>query len=105
MSKRVQAAVVLAAGSGTRFWPYGVVRNKVAFPICNVPVVRRLVERLLILARADVEGVALHRQSVDASSLLAELVQQMRPLADAKGLSLAAQIAPDLSLVADPDAP
>jgi NDP-sugar pyrophosphorylase family protein len=40
------AAVVLAAGAGTRFWPYNVVRNKAAFPIANVPVVRRLVDDL-----------------------------------------------------------
>ena len=46
MSKRTQTAIVLAAGGGTRFWPYSVVRNKVAFPICNVPVVRRLVDGL-----------------------------------------------------------
>jgi NDP-sugar pyrophosphorylase family protein len=40
------AAIVLAAGAGTRFWPYSVVRNKAAFPIANVPVVRRLVDDL-----------------------------------------------------------
>lgn len=64
----------------------------------------RLVERLLTLARADVEGVTLDRQRVDLSVLLTDLVEQMRPLADMKGLSLTAQIAPDLAIIADPDA-
>ena len=43
------SAVVLAAGAGTRFWPYNVVRNKVAFPIANVPAVRRLIDHLVQL--------------------------------------------------------
>lgn len=44
--RKVAAAVVLAAGAGTRFWPYNVVRQKAAFPIANVPVVRRIVDDL-----------------------------------------------------------
>ena len=42
----IQSAVLLAAGAGSRLWPYNVVRNKVAFPIANVPAVRRLVDQL-----------------------------------------------------------
>jgi bifunctional UDP-N-acetylglucosamine pyrophosphorylase/glucosamine-1-phosphate N-acetyltransferase len=57
MPDRIQTAVVLAAGSGTRFWPYNVVRNKVAFPICNVPVVRRLVIDLVQLGVARIAVV------------------------------------------------
>lgn len=34
--------IILAAGPGRKFWPYNEVRNKCAFPIGNVPVVRRL---------------------------------------------------------------
>lgn len=45
----VQTAIVLAAGQGTRFWPYNVVRQKAAFPIANVPAVRRLVDDLITL--------------------------------------------------------
>jgi NDP-sugar pyrophosphorylase family protein len=48
------AAVVLAAGAGTRFWPYNVVRNKAAFPIADVPVVRRLVDDLAQLGLEQV---------------------------------------------------
>ena len=42
----IRSAVVLAAGAGTKFWPYNVVRQKAAFPIANVPAVRRLVDDL-----------------------------------------------------------
>jgi len=65
---------------------------------------RRLVERLLTLARADAEGVTLHRQAVDLNVLLADLIEQTRPLAAAKGLALTAQIAPELAVSVDPDA-
>jgi heavy metal sensor kinase len=64
----------------------------------------RLVERLLALARADAEGVSLQRQPTDLSALLADLVEQTRPLAEAKGLDLVTQIAPDLMATVDPDA-
>ena len=63
-----------------------------------------LVERLLTLARTDAEGVTLHRQRVDLSILLADLVEQTRSLAEAKGLTLTAQIAPNLIANVDPDA-
>ena len=39
--------MLLAAGAGSRFWPYAVVRNKAAFPILNRPLVRRLADTLL----------------------------------------------------------
>jgi heavy metal sensor kinase len=63
-----------------------------------------LVERLLALARADAEGLPLHRQMVNLSDLLADLIEQTRPLAEAKGLPLTAQIAPGLIANVDPDA-
>jgi len=64
---------------------------------------RRLVDRLLTLARTDAQAVALDRQWVDLSALLAGLAEQVRPLLDAKGLSLALEIAPGLHLEGDPD--
>jgi bifunctional UDP-N-acetylglucosamine pyrophosphorylase/glucosamine-1-phosphate N-acetyltransferase len=42
----IDTAVVLAAGAGSKFWPYNVVRQKAAFPIANQPLVRRIVEDL-----------------------------------------------------------
>ena len=55
--RNIQTAIVLAAGAGTRFWPYNVVRNKAAFPICNVPVVRRLVDDLVQLGVSRISVV------------------------------------------------
>ena len=46
-SRTIQAAVILAAGAGTKFWPYNVVRQKAAFPIANTPMVRRLADSLV----------------------------------------------------------
>lgn len=43
---KVRSAVILAAGRGVRFWPYNVVRQKAAFPIANVPAVRRMADAL-----------------------------------------------------------
>ena len=42
----IQIAIILAAGEGTRFWPYSIVRNKAAFPVANVPAIRRIVDDL-----------------------------------------------------------
>ena len=42
----IRTAILLAAGAGSKFWPYNVVRNKTAFPIANVPIIRRLVDQL-----------------------------------------------------------
>lgn len=42
----MKQAIVLAAGAGTRFWPYNEVRNKCATPVVNRPCIRRLVEQL-----------------------------------------------------------
>lgn len=40
-------AILLAAGRGRKVWPYNEVRNKCAFPIGNVPLIRRLADQLL----------------------------------------------------------
>jgi len=42
-------AIVLAAGEGTKIWPYNETRQKCTLPVGNVPLVRRLVEDLLVL--------------------------------------------------------
>ncbi len=48
-------AILLAAGMGRKIWPYAEIRNKCAFPVGNVPLVRRLAEQLL---RGGVTGLA-----------------------------------------------
>ncbi|MGC8668462.1 MAG: NTP transferase domain-containing protein [Chthonomonadales bacterium] len=70
MSNRppLRSAIVLAAGQGRRFWPFSEVRNKCAFPVGNVPNVRRVVQ---ILQAAGVERVVVvvshHSASVRAA--------------------------------------
>jgi NDP-sugar pyrophosphorylase family protein len=43
---KIDTAVILAAGIGSKFWPYSSIRQKAAFPIANTPVVRRNVDAL-----------------------------------------------------------
>ena len=45
----MKAAVVLAAGDGTKIVPFQQTRQKAALPACNVPLVRRLADDLLAL--------------------------------------------------------
>ena len=59
-AKPIRTAVLLAAGAGTRFWPYNVVRQKAAFPIANVPALRRTVDALLELGLSRIVVVVGH---------------------------------------------
>lgn len=40
-------AIVLAAGLGTKAWPYGEFRQKCTLPVANVPIVRHLIKNLI----------------------------------------------------------
>ncbi len=83
--------IILAAGQGRKFWPYADVRNKCAFPVGNVPTVRRLAEQLLV---AGVDGVVvvvgIHGRSVRAALAGLEhrvvFVEQPRPEGTADAL-------------------
>ncbi|MGQ9549089.1 MAG: sugar phosphate nucleotidyltransferase, partial [Roseiflexus sp.] len=64
----IQTAVLLAAGAGTRFWPYNVVRNKCAFPIATIPAIRLLSDDLASLGiRQQVVVVGAGEASVRAA--------------------------------------
>ncbi len=108
----IQSAVILAAGAGSRFWPYNVVRNKVAFPIANVPAVRRLVdqvnslgiERLVVVTghgeasvRAALRGCAADIQFVRQPQAVgtADAVMQAASLLEGDFLVLAGDIVTD----------
>ena len=43
----IKTAIVLAAGSGRKVWPYGEFRQKCTIPVANTPIVRRVVENLI----------------------------------------------------------
>lgn len=62
-TRHIRSAVILAAGQGSRFWPYAVVRQKAAFPIGNVPNVRRLVEDLAALGITRIVVVVGHGEA------------------------------------------
>ena len=61
-------AIILAAGAGTRIWPYNEVRNKCATPVVNQPAIRRLAKQL---REAGVRHIAvvvgIHAASVRAA--------------------------------------
>jgi NDP-sugar pyrophosphorylase family protein len=77
-------ALILAAGPGTRFWPYNVVRNKAAFPIANTPLIRRLVDDLaglgitrIVVVVGEREGSV--RAALRGASGKIRFVRQPRP--------------------------
>jgi NDP-sugar pyrophosphorylase family protein len=59
----IQTAIILAAGSGSKFWPYATVRHKAAFPIGNVPAIRRAVESLARLGVSRIVAVVGHGEA------------------------------------------
>ena len=63
----------------------------------------RLVEDLLLLARADTGRPLLQTQSLDLAELLRAVAEQARPLAEAAGLKLHVQAPDTLPLNGDPD--
>ncbi|HEO72406.1 MAG TPA: nucleotidyl transferase [Candidatus Hydrogenedentes bacterium] len=56
----MKSAVILAAGEGSRAWPYCGIRQKVTVPVLNVPMVRRLALDLLALEVRDLVVVTGH---------------------------------------------
>lgn len=72
-----RVAVLLAAGAGSRFWPYAVIRNKSAFPILNCPLVRRLADQLLSLGARELR-VVLGPQAGSVRAALAGLEAHTR---------------------------
>ena len=50
----VRAAIILAAGSGRKMWPYSSTNNKCALPVANEPAIARQVR---LLRRAGVENI------------------------------------------------
>lgn len=57
----MKPAIVLAAGTGRKFWPYNEVRNKCAFPIANEPLIARIVRQVRTAGFAPIVVVAGHQ--------------------------------------------
>lgn len=64
---------------------------------------RGLTEDLLRLARGETQQVGV-REQVDLSTLLRDVTDSLRPLAEAKGLALTCDVPAGLSLIGDSDA-
>ena len=57
----MKSGVILAAGDGSRAWPFCGIRQKATVPICNVPMVRRLALDLRAAGIEDLVVVTGHR--------------------------------------------
>ncbi|MDQ3249219.1 MAG: NTP transferase domain-containing protein, partial [Chloroflexota bacterium] len=94
-SAKIDTAIILAAGVGSKFWPYNVVRQKAAFPIANIPAVRRTAEALHALGihRTIVVvgyGEASVRAALHGCPGQVTYVRQPQPTGTAAALLLAA---------------
>jgi bifunctional UDP-N-acetylglucosamine pyrophosphorylase/glucosamine-1-phosphate N-acetyltransferase len=103
-SRRIRSAVILAAGQGSRIWPYAVVRQKAAFPIGNVPVVRRIVEDLAALGIERIVvvvgyGEASVRAALRPCHVAVEFVRQAQPAGSAEAAWLGVQLVQEDCLV------
>ncbi len=63
----------------------------------------RLVGSLLTLARADAGQIPIAREPVNLGRIVTDAVEQVRPLAESKAVSLEVDSGPDVRLVADQD--
>ena len=63
----------------------------------------RLVGSLLTLARADAGQIPLARESIDVPALIAGAVEQVRPLAQDRGIALKTERGPAVAIRADED--
>src|SRR5687767_7717621 len=80
----ITSAIILAAGPGTRIWPYNEVRNKCAIPVANVPNVRRLADSLAEIGiRRIVVALGPHPGSIRAALFgFNPAIEYVTPLAE-----------------------
>ncbi len=93
----IRRAIILAAGSGRKMWPYGEFRQKCAIPVANQPAIRRTCQSLSAVgitemaivtshhgqqvmgATADLKGVTyVEQQSLDGGAVAARLAYAER---------------------------
>lgn len=60
-----------------------------------------MVDSLLTLARADAGQIAINPEPVDISELIESAVEQMRPVAEGKGIAVAVEVGPGVVIEAD----
>jgi len=64
---------------------------------------KRLIDQLLTLARAESGQIPLAHRRVDLAPLVSSVVEQLEPVAQAQGLELAAEIAASPAVAGDPE--
>lgn len=106
LNKSLHTAVILAAGVGSKFWPYNQVRQKAAFPIANRPLIRRLVDDLVQFGVSNLVvvvgyGEASVRAALRGATANISFVRQATPAGTATAVVLAANgLADDFLVIA-----
>lgn len=75
--------------------------RRLASQLEEIDRLKRLIAQLLMLARAEAGDIALARVQVDFAGLVAALVDQLEPVADAKGVDLRFEPSGSVSVMAD----
>ena len=93
---QINTAIILAAGRGSRFWPYSTIRQKAAFPIANIPIIRRMVDTLHDLGIGQIivvvgHGEASVRAALRGVATPVHFVPQANPTGTATAALSAAQ--------------
>ena len=77
-------AIIMAAGTGEKVWPYGEFRQKCTLPVCNTPIVRRLAQQLVNIGIEQISIVVGHYAqqviSVTADLPNVNFITQQTPL-------------------------
>lgn len=61
----MKTAIVLAAGEGTKIWPYGEFRQKCVLPVANTPIIRKIIKDLIKIGLKKIFVViGRHKQQV-----------------------------------------
>jgi len=101
----IQHAIILAAGRGTRMWPYGDTQPKAALPLGNTPLIEHQVEllrelgmRRIVVAAGHLESTLRHRVA-DLEGVEVVPVGAARGTVDSLLAALGKENAPEQCLV------
>jgi heavy metal sensor kinase len=78
-------------------------RRTAASQLEELDKLKRLIDQLLTLARAESGQIPLSRQRVDLGALAASVVEQVEAVAQANGLDLRCDVADDAAVLGDPE--
>ena len=79
------------------------VRLAAASQLEELDKLKRLIDQLLTLARAESGQIPLARRPVDLAAIVSSVVEQLEPVAQAQGLELTAEIAASPAVDGDPE--